>query len=290
MRITGNRVLELAAQATARAQSDVAERSSELSSGVRVARPSDDPLAWAQARRAAVRQATTHGRGDGLQVGRDHLADTERALAALGDVFAESRTLAMQAVNANYSAADRAAIGEQVAGQFAVALDAANARNAAGEYVFGGSQSTTLPFDAAGVYHGDATTRSIELDDVSQGTATMAGSSLTAAEGIDVLPALARLRAALAANDTVGIEAAVSELDTAHAQVVRLREHVGGMQRAIEDADGARGQLEDTLTARIAGLVEVDMVEGATALAKSANALGAAQAVSSKLAALLAPR
>jgi len=290
MRITGNRVLDLASQATSRAQADVADRSNQLTSGLRVNKPSDDPLAWAQARRAAVHHATSTGRGEGLALGRGQLVDTERALTTLGDVFAEGKTLAIQAASAGYSADDRAALGSQVEAMYATALAAANTRTSAGEYVLAGGASTTQPFDAAGNYGGDADTRSLELDERGAARSTIAGSSLTSAEGIDVLPTLARLRTALAANDLTGITTAIGELDTAHQQITRTREHLGGILSAIDDADGARGALEETLTSRITDLVEVDLVSGANQLARSANALTAAQAVSAKLASLLAPR
>ncbi len=289
MRITGSRMLTLAAQATSRAQSDVATASDQLSSGKKVTKPSDDPLAWAQARRAAVRNATSTGRGDGLALGRDHLVDTERALASLGDIFAESQALAVQAANGSYSAADRATMGAGVAARFATALAAANTRDSAGEYVLGGSLGTAAPFDAAGAYLGDTITRSIELDDATRNPSTVAGSSLTAAEGIDVLPALARFVAALAANDQPAIATAIDELGAAQTQLSQIRGRVGGMLSAIDDADVARGELEDTLTARISDLVEVDLVEGASSLTRSATALSASQAVSAKLAALLSP-
>ncbi len=289
MRITGSRMLELAAQATSRAQSAVADLSHQLSSGHRVERPSDDPLAWAQARRAAVRQAASAGRGEALGLGHDHLVDTERALTTIGGVLSESRQLAVQAANASYSAVDRAALADHVAGLLQVALAAANSKTTAGEYLLGGSLGTAEPFDAAGVYQGDAATRSLEIDEGALSPASLSGASLTAAEGVDVLPALGRLVTALAANDLAAVQAAVGELGAAHAQVTEARGQVGSMRAVIDEADQLRGQLEDTLVARVAELTDTDVITAASELARRGGALTAAQAVNAKLAQLLSP-
>ena len=290
MRITGSRLLTLAAQATTRAQGVVAERAGELSSGRRIDRPSDDTVAWTQARRAAVRQAESVGRGEGLGRGRDHLANAERALGTLGDLFASARQLAVQAANASYGPTERAALGVDAAAKFGAALAAANTRDASGEYVFAGSLGGAAPFDAAGNYVGDALARSIELDDTNLAAVTVAGSSLTAASGIDVLPALGRLAAALAANNQPAIELAVEELDVAHQQLNRARVQVGTMMGVIDEADRSRLELQDALATQISNLVDTDVVEGASALVRSTTALDAAKAINSKLAVLLAPR
>ncbi len=289
MRITGSRMLELATQATSRAQTEVADTASQLSSGKRVDRASDDPLAWAQSRRAALRRTMSEGRGEAMSSAREHLGETERALASIGGALAESRQIAVQAANAGLGATDRAALGQHVAGLFQTALAAANTRNAAGEYVLAGGVSTAAPFDATGAYAGDSATRELDIDEGARANVSLAGSSLTAAAGVDVLPALGRLATALAANDLTAIQTAIGELDTAHRQVVEARSHVGSMQAVLDEAQQSRASLEDAMTARIAELTDADVITAAGQLAQHTSALAAAQAVNAKLAQLLSP-
>jgi len=55
---------------------------------------------------------------------------------------------------------------------------------------FAGSKSDTQPFDASGVYQGDAATRSVNTSEHGSDPVSVAGSTLTAAHGVDVLPEL----------------------------------------------------------------------------------------------------
>lgn len=290
MRITSHRMLELAGQATGRAQADVAELAAQVSSGTRVERPSDDPLAWAHARRLALREAMSAGRGESLALGQDALDETDRALASIGDLTAEAKQLALQSANASISATDRAAAAQRVSSLFELARTAANTRGASGEYLLAGAQGNKEPFDATGVYQGDAGARALESGEDGTATATLPGSALTAAAGVDVLPALGRLATALARNDLAGIQLAIDELSTAHDQVSRARTAVGSMGAVLRDADDARGELEATLQTRIAALTEVDIVDAASELAQRTRALEAAQTVNGRLAQLLQPR
>jgi flagellar hook-associated protein 3 FlgL len=290
VRITANRMLELAGQAAGRAQSDVATLAGQVTSGTRVERPSDDPLAWAHARRLALREAISDGRGEALGFGQDQLAETDRALRSIGDITAEAKQLALEASNASLNAADRSAMEERVRSLFELARTAANTRSSSGEYLLAGAQGDQEPFDAAGAYRGDGGVRALEGGEANTITASLPGTALTAAGGVDVLPALVRFAAALGRNDLAGIQTAIDEMSTAHVQVDKARTAVGSMSAVLADADGARGELEANLQARIASLTEIDIVTAASELAQRSRALEAAQAVNGKLASLLQPR
>ena len=290
VRITGNRMLELASLAANKAQDDVATLSAQLTSGKRVEKPSDDPEAWAQSRRLALRQVVSEGRGSALAFGQDQLNETDRALASIGTITAEAKELAIQAAADSLNARDRAALQERVNGLFELARTAANTRGVSGDYLLAGAQSDKEPFDAAGAYWGDAGTRQIETGEASLGEASVAGSVLTAASGVDVLPAIQRLATALGANDIVGIRKAIDEMTTAHTQVSVARTAVGDMSAVLADADDARGELELTLQGRIANMTEVDVLGAASELAKRTAALDAAQIVNARLAQMLQPK
>src|SRR5205814_627344 len=119
------------------------------------------------------------------------------------------------------------------------------------------AQGGQEPFDAAGVYHGDAGVRSLPTAETGTGAVTVPGTVLTAAGGVDVLPAIQRLMTALGRNDAAGIRTAIDEMSTAHTQISKVRTSVGGMMTVLDDADAVRGQLEDTLQGRIASLTEI---------------------------------
>jgi flagellar hook-associated protein 3 FlgL len=289
MRITGNRLIDLAAASTSKNQSTVATVANQLSSGLRVTEPSDDPSAWVAAQRTKLHQALSQGTGAAVASSRDRLASTDNALASLGDIVSQIRTLAIQGSSDTYNATNRAGLGGEVRGLFLAALDSANVRGNDGEYLLAGSASLAAPFDAAGVYHGDAAVRTVPSDGSVTTPVTIAGSALTAAHGVDVLPLLDRVATALSANDLPTLLAALPDLDTAIKQISTTRTGAGGAMNALDQATTARAVLEQDMQQAIARFVEVDTVSAASELAKASQSLEVSRAVSSHIIAVLAP-
>lgn len=290
MRITGHRMIELAAASTARSQEDVATRSAEMSSGLRVAKPSDDPTAWAAAERAKMRRTIAEGTGTAVEVGRDQLEQTDGALAALGDIVSQVRALAIQGSNGSYNAAARLQLGTQVQSLFDAALGAANTRSSTGEYLLAGSTSVTPPFDAAGVYQGDASARSIPATESSTAFASIPGSRLTAVNGVDVIPLLAQVATALSTNNLAALQTSIGDLETAVGQVSQSRTIAGSAMSVLDSTLAARDHLTTHLSSEIARNVEVDGVAAASALASASQSLEASRAVTAHLVSMLDPR
>ena len=161
MRITGSRMLDQAAAATASNQSKLADKAGQVSSGLRVQTPSDDPSAWLAAHRAQLKKQLSEGTGVAMQFSRDRLDESDRALASVLDAVTATRALAVQGGNDSYNAANRVDLALQVRSLFESALGAANTRAPDGEYLLAGAASLAAPFDANGAYLGDAGTRQI---------------------------------------------------------------------------------------------------------------------------------
>lgn len=287
MRITGNRLIDLQAASTTRNQAAVADVAEQVSSGMRVTTPSDDPTAWLAAQRTKLRHALSQGTGAAVQASRDRLQMTDNALASIGDVVSQIRVLAVQAASDTYSATNRAGLGIQVHDLFLTALDSANARGTDGEYLLAGAASLTAPFDGDGVYIGDAAVRT--LPDGNPLGVTIAGSDLTAARGVDVLPLLERIATALSSNDLTTLRAALPDLDTATQQISLARSGGGGAMSTLDQVTASRAVLEQDMQAAIARMVEIDTVHAVSELAKATQSLEVSRAVSSHIVALLQP-
>jgi flagellar hook-associated protein 3 FlgL len=289
MRITGNRLIDLAAASTTKNQSAVADVAAQVSSGMRVTAPSDDPTAWLAAQRTKMQQALSQGTGQAVAEGRDRLQVTDNALASIGDVVSQIRTLAVQGASATYNPDNRVALGAQVRGLFLSAIDSANVRGRDGEFLLAGTNSLTAPFDATGAYTGDARVRAIPSDGSVTAGVTIAGSDLTAANGVDVLPLLDRIATALSANDMPTLLAALPDLDTAVKQLSTVRSHTGGAMSFLDQATMARATLEQDMQQAISRFVEVDTVSAASELAKATQSLEVSRAVTQHIIAALAP-
>jgi flagellar hook-associated protein 3 FlgL len=289
MRITGNRLIDLAAASSTRHQSTVGTVSAQLSSGMRVTTPSDDPAAWVAAQRTKLRQVLSQGAGAAVAASRDRLQMTDTALASIGDVVSQIQTLAVQGASDTYNATNRAGLGAEVRGLFQSALASANAQSSDGEYLLAGNASLAAPFDAGGVYHGDAGVRAVPITDGATAATTIAGSQLTAAAGVDVLPLLDRVATALSNNDLPGLLAALPDLATAVKQLAASRSQTGAAMSSLDQTTAARAQLEQDMQQAISRYVEVDTVTAASDLARASQALEVSRAVSSHIISLLAP-
>lgn len=289
MRVTQGRMIDISAAATAMSQAKVAAASTEVSSGLRVGKPSDDPAAWLAAQRADVRKTLAEGAATAMTTSRARLDDTDASLASIGESAAQIRTLAVQGANASYSETDRKELAVQVRAMFASALTAANAKAADGEYVLAGSASLTKPFNDDGTYAGGSDTRNVPTSDVGQAVGNLAGSSITAADGVDVMPLFLRVAEALEANDTTALRGLLDQLDSGIKQVALSRTRVGGAMSVLDQAQVAGDQLEITLKSEISRQTESDTIEAATNLAKASQQLEASRQVTALVISLVAP-
>lgn len=290
MRVTGNRLIDLSAASTTKSQAQVATATAEVSSGMRVSKPSDDPTAWAAAQRATLRRTLAEGANTAVQASRDRLDETDNALDTIGDAVSQVRALAIQGASASYGPADRAAIAVHVRALFENARTAANTKSSDGEYIFAGSNSFTAPFDAAGTYTGDAVSRDVPTYESGTSRSTVPGTELTATAGVDVLPLMERVAAALAANDLPALQLGLGELETAIKQVALARTRTGGAMTVLDSAVAAHGELAEHLSTTIASQVEADSVGAATNLAKASQALERSRVVASHVISLLGSR
>ncbi|MFN0249708.1 MAG: hypothetical protein ACKV2T_22695 [Kofleriaceae bacterium] len=289
MRITGNRMIDVAKAADAANQSRVAKFAAEASSGLRVTKPSDDPEAWAASQRASMKQTLAGGSVAALEVGRERLALTDHALGGIGDALSSMRVLALQGANASYGAADRAQLGAQVRTLFATAIAAANTQTVDGEYILAGSVSTSAPFSATGTYTGDSSVRDLPISDDAIVGSSITGASLTASAGVDVLPLFDRVASALEANDLAGLQSLLPELESATKQVGLARTQTGGTMNAVDSALSAHADLSTHLSTEVARAVEADIVTSASNLAKATHALEASRAITSHIVAVVDP-
>jgi flagellar hook-associated protein 3 FlgL len=289
MRITGNRLIDLAAASTTRNQSAVGDVAEQVSSGMRVTAPSDDPTAWLAAQRSKLHKALSEGTGAAVTESRERLQVTDNAMASIGDIVSQIRTLAVQGASDTYSAADRVALGAQVRGLFLSALDSANVQGRDGEFLLAGTNSLTAPFDPTGAYTGDAIVRSVPSDNSLTAGVTIAGTDLTAAKGVDILPLLDRVASALSTNDLPALLGALPDLDTAVKQVSTIRSHTGGAMSFLDQTTTARAALEENLQQTISRFVEIDTVSAASELAKATQSLEVSRAVTQHILAALAP-
>lgn len=149
--------------------SNLVKTQEQISTGKRVNRPSDDPVAAARILKLnqEVKRIETYERNANLADNR--LKQEESTLASAVDIIQRVRELTVQAGNGSLSPNDRQSISAELKERLGQLANVANSRDASGEYIFSGYQGSTPAFarneSGAWVYQGDEGQRVLEIDD-----------------------------------------------------------------------------------------------------------------------------
>ncbi|MBL8332634.1 MAG: flagellar hook-associated protein FlgL [Rubrivivax sp.] len=131
----------------------------QLTSGKRVARPSDDPVAAARAERSLAEMTRADAHQRALEAARTNTQLTETALGDAGELIQRAREALMGAGNPSYTDNERSMLVQSLRGIREQLLSVANRPDGTGAYLFGGQGSAAPPFaDAPGgvIYEGAA--------------------------------------------------------------------------------------------------------------------------------------
>ncbi len=284
MRITERRMLLQAARQVAKSRERVAAAAGPVSSGIEVDRPSDDPARWAAGRRARVRLQVGDLREKAISSSNARLSEPDRVFATVGDVLSRARELSVLAANGAQNAESRRATAGEVTALLGEALLAANSRGLDGEFLLAGTRGDNPPFDANGVYQGNANSRTIEAAEGNRLEVTVTGTLLTAANGVDVFDEMVKFRDALLVDDLAGIQNGIGGLEEGIHQVNLGLAQIGGLQSSLDAAEIARIDFKMVLAEVHQRAVEIDPIEAVSELALSTQALEAAQALTERIA------
>ena len=284
MRVSDGMVHELGQRAIASARERSSAATSIASSGLRVQKPSDDPVAFALGRRDTAREATATARARTSEYAMSVAIGADQALAETGEALARARELAVQMANGTYTANERTFAAAAARELRLEIVNAAN-REVDGTYVFGGYRDGAPPFDAVtGAYSGDGQVKEAEVAPYLRLSMSVSGATtFGAGTGTDVLATLEQLATALDANDPDAVRATIAGLDASAQQVNGSRVELGGQIRGFEVTLSTAELVKDRSAASRAEQVETDPYRAYSELLNAERALEAAVAVASRL-------
>jgi flagellar hook-associated protein 3 FlgL len=132
-------------------QGDLTDAQQQLTSGKRISRLSDDPVAAARAERARAAQARSDADQRAIDASRATVQQIESAFGDANDLVQQARELLVAAGNTSYGPQERQGLAQQLAAIRSQLLQVANRGDGAGGYLFSGQGVTAPPFvDAAG--------------------------------------------------------------------------------------------------------------------------------------------
>lgn len=150
-RISTAQAFDSSLQQLQKRQTELSEMQSQLTTGKRVNRASDDPTAAARAERALASVAHVEADKRGVEASKDLMSQTESSLGDANDLLQRARELIVSAGNGSYGDAQRKSVATELQGIRAQLFAVANRSDGANGYLFAGQGASQPPFiDAPG--------------------------------------------------------------------------------------------------------------------------------------------
>ena len=255
----------------------------KASSGIAVADPSDNPVAYAESVTQGGQIAQITARQTAINQATNNLSLADTTLSSAADVVTQAKSLALQMANGDENAGDRATAATTVGNLMSSLLGLANTKGANG-YIFAGTNTATAPFTATGAFTGNDNTVNVEVADNTTVAGNASGAqAFTAAGGQDVFQTLTNLSTALANNDVSGVQNAIGGLDASFDQVVAARTDVGSTVDRLSTASQVSTNALTTLQTARASTVDADAIAAFSTLSQTQTAYQASMQVTSQI-------
>lgn len=256
----------------------------EVSTGVKVSRPGDDPLSAQQILDLNGLLEDGEQYAKNISTGTSYLSAMESALSGMGDAMIRVKELALNAANGTLGAEDRVSVRQEVQ-QLREQLITLGNSQVNGRYVFSGFRNDTPPFDANGAYSGGDGDLRIQIDRTNTISVNYTGDKLLngAGGGTDVIGTLDTLITALDNNDSAGIQGTLSELDNSMARVLSARTDIGARMNRLETATSFIDDTKLYLQKVISSKQDVDFIQAVSDMTRQQTAMEAALAATSKI-------
>lgn len=260
----------------ARQREALGRASSEISTGRKLQRPSDDPLAAEQSIliRADLSRNEQYKANGTLAQSRLEIADS--VINSLQLALNKGLELTTQGLSGTTTPTTRAILAEQIDGLIKQSFSLGNTI-VQGEYIFAGTATTAPPFaDTAGTitYAGNSEAALSRISDN-----TLVQTNVTGAElftgAVDLFATLETIKQALTADDTTALQQGLTDLRAAlnHTDVVRGQ--VGATMNHVETRMNQIEVENLSLTANKAAAEDADLVAAITRLNQAQTVLQA---------------
>lgn len=284
MRVTQNITYSTYINDLMRKQESLYSLNNQLSTGKKINAPSDDPVNANKLLTSKNLLSTFEQYDKNIDSGLEYLNVAEKTLSSVKDVLTSVKEIAVSSATGTNDAATRASSGKIVGNYYDQLLSLANT-NYNDRYIFSGFKTGTEPFDTAGNYLGDSNKYQVKTSSGSYTTIGVNGGEVFkgTAGGTDILTAVSDLRTALNANDSTGIQNAISTLDASFTQVNDAVSSIGGTQSRLNSAKSELSNSMLNLQVTISGIEDADITKVISDLRLGQVALEAAMSSAGKV-------
>ena len=261
----------------------------QLSTGKKLSKPSDDPLAATQINKFERLIARNEVFSRNVDVAERRLKLQESTLTLVVDSLQKIKELSVQANNGALSNTDLNIIGtelNQLLGQLAGAV---NTQDAQGEYLFSGFKGQTQPYKLNAsdnyVFQGDAGQRFLNVGENTTIASTDSGAGMFGTGEENLLNTVKQMAEALTGNPP-SIGAFNGQLDALNGffeQTITTRSQIGARLKVLEDQREQLADIKLFTQNTLSRFKDTDYYEAASKLALEQNALEATYLTFSKI-------
>lgn len=167
MRISTSTIYDLGVASIQQQTSSLVKLQQQISTGRRILTPADDPVAAARVLEVSQSKALNQQYDVNTDTAISALEMEETALASLGNLMADVRTLVISAGNPAMSQSNLASMATELRGRYQELMGISNTTDSNGQYMFSGYKGSTQPFSEISpgtvVYNGDQGQRLIQI-------------------------------------------------------------------------------------------------------------------------------
>jgi flagellar hook-associated protein 3 FlgL len=297
MKISTSLYFDRATQQLGGVQAKLSKVQEQLSTGLQIVKPSDEPDKASLVTRLEGEIARTTSYQDTLKSVNVRLTAEETALKNTSDVMYRIKELSVQAANDTLGSLDRQSIALEISTLKEQILSLANSQDSNGNYLFSGSKATQPAFskDDSGrvIYQGDHARMKVNVGDNRRMNLNMPGSDAFVRVvrddgkggkvGVDFFQALDDLVTAVKGTDRTAIQRGIGELDTLQNGVSEGLGQVGADLTVVDFQTSLLDQVKLRLETTRSDVQDLDYTEAITRMNKDQLALEAAQSSFAKI-------
>ncbi len=258
--------------------------SEQISSGVRINRPSDDPLGALKVDVLETELQQTLQFDRGIKSAYELLYSSDGVLDQGAQTLYRVKELLIQSLTSVRNQEDLDNIAGEVEQLTAHLLTLSNTRTG-NSYIFGGYRTDQPPYDANRDFQGDVNAKELELAFGSRVRVTSSGGSAFGdgtANTVDIFDNLEQIALTIRNDDEAGRENELERLELSIEQVISARFEIGSLLNRVDAAETVNVFFQERLPASQADVRDTDVPQAIAELSLVDTALQATLAVSSR--------
>ncbi len=245
-------------------QSRIAQLQTNLATGKRLHKPSDDPIATASVLSLGSAKGLAEQHRSVAEFARGNYALAENSLGEMGELLKEAKKFALQGATGTTDQQAREVIATQIRSLQERLVSLGNAKDSGGKYLFSGFEVNTAPFvkDSGPpptlIYQGDTNVNALQ---VGPGL-SVAGNVIVEQQVRQAYDALQDVHDRLVGGDLSGLSGiSIQLVDNANDAINLTRGGVGASMQALESAASAALRRIDEFTRLISERGDADITE-----------------------------